>query len=152
MRSRPKFLSVAIAIAAVSASVASVAFADPDTAVPVAGKPKPKPKASAAPAAPRKAKPAASAKEVARPAASETGAPGKSSKAEPPRTGAAAAHEIVEHESRIEFDERMVRGQSAAGAIFLFQKSPTEFKSIVEVPDSFRAKTVELVQPRRETP
>jgi hypothetical protein len=58
----------------------------------------------------------------------------------------------VQRESRIEFDERMVRGQSAAGAIFLFQRAPSDFKSIVDVPDSFRAKTVELVQPRGSKP
>jgi hypothetical protein len=55
--------------------------------------------------------------------------------------------ESVRQESRIEFDERMLRGQSAAGVIYLFQRSPSDWKSIVEVPDSFRARTVNVVAP-----
>jgi len=46
----------------------------------------------------------------------------------------------------------MVRGQSAAGAIFLFQRTPSDLKSIVEVPGTFRPKTVEMIQPNRGTP
>jgi hypothetical protein len=70
---------------------------------------------------------------------------------EPPKAGRPAGdapHQVVERESRIEFDERMVRGQSAAGSIYLFQRSPSDFKSIVVVPDSFRARTVEMLAPR----
>ena len=66
--------------------------------------------------------------------------------------GVRAPHEIVEHESRIEFDERMVRGQTAAGAIYLFQRAPTEFKSIVQVPDSFRARTTSMLASHRAAP
>jgi hypothetical protein len=62
----------------------------------------------------------------------------------------AATHETVRQESRIEFDERMLRGQSASGVIYLFQRSPSEFKSIVQVPDSFRARTVEMLAPGQE--
>jgi hypothetical protein len=61
----------------------------------------------------------------------------------PPPTG----HQVVERESHIEFDERMVRGQSAAGAIYLFNRQPSEFKSIVKVPESFRSRTTTLVAP-----
>jgi hypothetical protein len=94
----------------------------------------------------QKAKPLANSKDSAK---NDAGAPAPT----PPHAiPAASGHEVVERESRIEFDERMVRGQSAAGSIFLFQRAPSEFKSIVEVPDSFRAKTVELVQPRPGTP
>jgi hypothetical protein len=62
----------------------------------------------------------------------------------------AATREAVRQESRIEFDERMLRGQSASGAIYLFQRSPSEFKSIVKVPDSFRLRTVEIISPGQE--
>jgi len=71
----------------------------------------------------------------------------------PPDTSpGATGHQVVERESHIEFDERMVRGQSAAGAIYLFNRSPSEFKSIVKVPDSFRPRTVALVRPRGDKP
>jgi hypothetical protein len=53
--------------------------------------------------------------------------------------------ESVRQESRIEFDERMLRGQSAAGVIYLFQRTPSDWKSIVEVPDSFRLRTVNVL-------
>jgi hypothetical protein len=58
--------------------------------------------------------------------------------------------ESVRQESRIEFDERMLRGQSAAGVIYLFQRTPSDWKSIVEVPESFRARTVNVVAPTEE--
>lgn len=64
-----------------------------------------------------------------------------------PRT---TARESVRQESRIEFDERMLRGQSAAGVIYLFQRTPSDWKSTVEVPDSFRQRTVEVVTPAEE--
>jgi len=58
----------------------------------------------------------------------------------------AAAHaDSVKQESRIEFDERMLKGQSAAGVIYLFQRTPSDWKSIVEVPGSFRPRTVEIL-------
>jgi len=44
----------------------------------------------------------------------------------------------------------MLRGQSASGVIYLFQRSPSEFKSIVQVPDSFRDRTVEMLTPGQE--
>jgi len=62
----------------------------------------------------------------------------------------AATRETVRQESRIEFDERMLHGQSAAGVIYLFQRSPSEFKSIVQVPDSFRPRTVEILSPGQD--
>jgi hypothetical protein len=58
--------------------------------------------------------------------------------------------ESVKQESRIEFDERMLKGQSAAGVIYLFQRTPSDWKSIVEVPDSFRARTVNVLAPAEE--
>jgi len=62
----------------------------------------------------------------------------------------APLRESVRQESRIEFDERMLRGQSAAGVIYLFQRTPSDWKSIVEVPDSFRARTINVVAPAEE--
>jgi hypothetical protein len=58
--------------------------------------------------------------------------------------------ETVRQESRIEFDERMLHGQSASGVIYLFQRSPSEFKSIVQVPNSFRPRTVEILSPGQD--
>jgi hypothetical protein len=34
--------------------------------------------------------------------------------------------------------------------IYLFQRSPSEFKSIVQVPDSFRPRTVEILAPGQD--
>jgi len=62
----------------------------------------------------------------------------------------APIRESVRQESRIEFDERMLRGQSAAGVIYLFQRSPSDWKSIIEVPESFRERTVEVLTPAEE--
>lgn len=92
--------------------------------------------------APDGAKPAAAPKSSAVPAAS-------GSAAAPAPT---AGHEVVEKESNIEFDERTVKGQTAAGAIYLFQRSPSEFKSIIKVPDSFRYRTTDVLSSRRATP
>jgi hypothetical protein len=58
--------------------------------------------------------------------------------------------ESARQESRIEFDERMLRGQSAAGVIYLFQRTPSDWKSIVEVPDTFRERTVNVLAPTEE--
>jgi len=120
--------------------------ADPPTAAPAAGATPPAPATNGRRKGPRArpARPTPVSKEPAR----HTPEPAAAADAKPRPSGPTAGHEVVEHESRIEFDERMVRGQSAAGAIFLFQRTPSELKSIVEIPDSFRPKTVELLQPR----
>ncbi len=89
---------------------------------------------------------------------SSAGGPADSSS---PKSGASPAQarpaedrtqtrESVRQESRIEFDERMLRGQSAAGVIYLFQRTPSDWKSIVEVPDSFRARTTNVLAPAEE--
>lgn len=67
-------------------------------------------------------------------------------------TGGRGGNEVVERESHIEFDERMVRGQTAAGAIYLFQRAPSEFKSVVQPPDSFRSRTTSMLASRRTVP
>jgi cytoskeletal protein RodZ len=104
-----------------------------------AAKPAPKPAAKRPSAASHASKPAA---EAGKPAGTEAGHTATSS----------ASHQVAPRESRIEFDERMVRGQSAAGAIYLFQRSPSDFKSIVEVPGSFRPRTVAVLTPSKDTP
>jgi hypothetical protein len=140
MMSRRTLVTVAVVLGLTCASWTPVAQADP----PPAGATAPK-KRPAATAAKRKSAPKKPPKQ-APPAAPDSTATAK------PRAGAGSGHEVVEHESRIEFDERMVRGQTAAGAIFLFQRTPSELKSIVEIPTSFRERTVEVLQPRQGAP
>ncbi len=146
MTSRRVAVAAVLAMALAYPSGPPVARAEPTSA--------PAPESTKKPAAaPAKAKPAPkpahTSKKPPKQAAPETTASTESTK---PRAGAAAGHDVVEHESRIEFDERMVRGQTAAGAIFLFQRTPSDLKSIVEVPSSFRQRTVEMLQPVRGTP
>lgn len=90
-------------------------------------------------------------------AAAKPAPPSKASASASSATPAAApaasgGHEVVEKESNIEFDERTVKGQTAAGAIYLFQRSPSEFKSIIKVPDTFRPRTTDLLSSRRTSP
>jgi hypothetical protein len=151
MKSGRIALATAAALGLAVLPIASSVRADPPAAsasaaapAPASTPPKKKAPAKAPPAAHGKpAKPTPPPKEAAPP---KTVAPASAA----PQKGAAtsSAHEVVQHESRIEFDERMVRGQSAAGAIFLFQRTPSELKSIVEIPESFRPKTVELMESR----
>jgi hypothetical protein len=93
---------------------------------------------------------AAAAKPAAAPKASAS--PAASSGASAPAPAASSGHDVVEKESNIEFDERTVKGQTAAGAIYLFQRSPSEFKSIIKVPDTFRPRTTDLLSSRRASP
>jgi hypothetical protein len=141
MTSRRVLIFVATALAVACTSAAHVAHADPSTA-PARGSTK-KPVTAHAKARPA-SKPAPATKKPPKHTTTEAAEIAKPQTA----AGAGAGHEVVEHESRIEFDERMVRGQTASGAIFLFQRSPSDLKSMVEVPGSFREKTVELVAPR----
>ena len=113
--------------------VAGSAFAKP--------KPKPAPKKSA----PAAQVPAANTPAPSRPAASPPPAPSRPAASPLPRP--ANAREVVKQESKIEFDERVVQGQRAAGAIYLFQRGESEFRSMVEVPSSFIARTIEIVLP-----
>jgi hypothetical protein len=53
--------------------------------------------------------------------------------------------DVVQRESKIEFDERLVQGQTASGAIYLFQRGESEFNSMVRLPSTFRERTVENV-------
>jgi hypothetical protein len=103
---------------------------------------KPKTPPAAAPAA---AAPAPKKKPEKKAATPDAAAPAAAA-------GPGAPHEVVARESHIEFDERMIKGQTAAGAIYLFQRAPTEFKSIVTVPESFRPRTTALLLSRRSAP
>jgi hypothetical protein len=160
MRNRRALLVTAIALGLSVLPMARSVRADPPAAAPAAGstppaaapaatngKKKAPPSHPPPPAHTKPAKPPPAPKDTVPKHTPDPSAPTEAAK---PHPGGApsAGHEVVEHESRIEFDERMVRGQSAAGAIFLFQRTPSELKSIVEVPDTFRPKTVELLQPR----
>jgi hypothetical protein len=53
----------------------------------------------------------------------------------------------VQRESKIEFDERLVQGQTAAGAVYLFQRGEGELRSMIRVPESFRDRTLRSVYP-----
>lgn len=79
--------------------------------------------------------------------------PGRPAQAEPPAPkGAPGPGAVVQRESKIEFDERLVQGQSAAGAIYLFQRGESEFLSMVDVPRSFKERTIEKVFQGRPRP
>lgn len=99
-----------------------------------------------APAAARKPPPKAKPKPAATEPAERVVAPARDSPpkrvAEEPVAPAAGGREVVQRESRIEFDERLVQGQTAAGAIYLFQRGESEFRSMVKLPESFRERTV----------
>ena len=58
-----------------------------------------------------------------------------------------AARATVQRESHIEFDDRLVQGQTAAGAIYLFQRGESEFRSMIKLPESFRDRTVRQLLP-----
>jgi len=165
-----------VAGVAVACTLGAHAFAQDATkpGKPAATSPAPKPRAkpAAKPAAPgtgaaadggkpesarsasgasTKTRGTASSKPTSKPGAGEGSAGGEPGRADGARS-APVTREVVERESHIEFDERAVRGQTAAGAIYLFQRAPSEFKTIVQVPESFRARTVELLAPRRAGP
>jgi hypothetical protein len=140
MKTKSHLLVVAVA-------VSSVLCAGYSLAQKTTGKPAPRHADSASPKAAGSAKPAAS------PASSAAGASGDATKGAGAHAApASSGHDVVERESQIEFDERMVKGQTAAGAIYLFQRSPSEFKSIVKVPDTFRPRTTGLLSSRRTSP
>ena len=82
----------------------------------------------------------------------EAAAPDKTDKVAAKRTEKAApepkpetTREVVKRESKIEFDERVVQGQRAQGAVYLFQRAESPFSSLVKSPDSFRSRTIDSV-------
>jgi hypothetical protein len=98
-----------------------------------AAKPKPKPKA-------RPARPPV----VSAPDPGVRGVPTEPVAVPTPKPAPAAANHAptAERESKIEFDERLVQGQTAAGAIYLFQRGESEFLSMIKVPTTFRERTL----------
>jgi hypothetical protein len=70
-------------------------------------------------------------------------APKKSDKPVEVRTE--VSRDVIKRESKIEFDERAVQGQRAQGAVYLFQRAESEFRSLVRTPDTFRDRTVKSV-------
>ena len=101
--------------------------------------------------------PAPSGDGAAAPAPATTSASSNSATATPARTPtrkgspgtapAGGARQTVQRESHIEFDERLVQGQTAAGAIYLFQRGESEFRSMVRMPESFRDRSVRPILP-----
>lgn len=58
----------------------------------------------------------------------------------------AAAPAPAEGPARVEFDDRLVRGQRhGAGAVYLFQRERVEMRSMVARPRSFRQRIVQTV-------
>lgn len=63
----------------------------------------------------------------------------------PATTAAPAETEATPSESsdRLAFEERVVRGQVAAGSVYLFQRKPRQLPGLVPVRRSYRAEIVE---------
>ena len=75
-------------------------------------------------------------------------------------SGAASAQETADDEqtptaeeeavpmptsSRMEFDERLIRGEAAAGSVYLFQRRPRQLPGLVPMRRSYRSRIVEPV-------
>lgn len=75
--------------------------------------------------------------------------PAEKKKKDPEKQAPAASgdvpKEVIKRESKIEFDERVVQGQRAQGAVYLFQRAESKFGSLVKTPGSFRERTVRQV-------
>jgi hypothetical protein len=85
-------------------------------------------------------------------AAKRKGARTPEKPAEAARTQAApdAGGEIKRGE-RIEFDERLIQGQTAkAGAIYLFDRKPNDLRSMVHERESYRDEIVREIFPEQE--
>ncbi|MFH0902688.1 MAG: hypothetical protein V2A73_18815 [Pseudomonadota bacterium] len=68
----------------------------------------------------------------------------------PAGTAGVARGEGAAGRDTIEFDERVVRGGLASGAIYLFQRGVSDFRSMIEAPPSFRDRTVKKLYPPRD--
>ena len=118
----------------------------------VSAKPRHRPKRSKPPASAPAREPRPPAPVPPAHAVPDTPAPAPRATARDAKPAVTAAREVVQRESRIEFDERLVQGQTAAGAIYLFQRSDSELRSMVEPPDSFRDRTVRKLLPESRSP
>jgi hypothetical protein len=78
----------------------------------------------------------------------------RKSKAAPPPPEPAPAEEqtgSLQRSSRMEFDERLIRGQGAAsGAVYLFDRAPRELPGLVPLRRSYRDEIVEPILGDRE--
>jgi hypothetical protein len=75
-------------------------------------------------------------------------------KAPPPPPEPPPAEEVegtLQRSNRMEFDERLIRGQTAAsGAVYLFDRAPRELPGLVPLRRSYREEIVEPVLGDRE--
>jgi len=75
----------------------------------------------------------------------------KDKKAEEEKPAEEAADTTVLRSNRMEFDERLVKGQSASsGAVYLFKRVPRHLPGLVPMRRSYRARIVEPVLGERE--
>jgi len=78
----------------------------------------------------------------------------RKSKAPPPPPEPAPVEEqtgSLQRSSRMEFDERLIRGQGAAsGAVYLFDRAPRELPGLVPLRRSYREEIVEPILGDRE--
>jgi len=59
----------------------------------------------------------------------------------------------IKRGERIEFDERLIQGQTAkAGALYLFDRKPSDLRSMVHERESYRTEMVEQVFPQESKP
>jgi hypothetical protein len=57
----------------------------------------------------------------------------------------------IKRGDRIEFDERLIQGQTAkAGALYLFDRKPSDLRSMVHERSSYRTEIVHEIFPRQE--
>ncbi len=100
-----------------------------------------------------KPKPAKKSAPAPAPVAAPHPMPNPARPASPPLApkSASTPREVVRQESKIEFDERMVQGQRASGAIYLFNRGESDFHSLVQVPDSFIQRTIKTILPEGPT-
>lgn len=101
---------------------------------------------------PKKKPPVAAAKKPPKsPGGDSTDAPASS--ASPPAssagaTGASEDARVLQRGERIEFDARLIQGQTAkAGAVYLFERASSNLRSMVKDRSSFRDRIVRTVFP-----
>jgi hypothetical protein len=77
----------------------------------------------------------------------------RKAKAPPPPEPAPAEEQagMLQRSNRMEFDERLIRGQGAAsGAVYLFDRAPRELPGLVPLRRSYRDEIVEPILGDRE--
>ncbi len=66
----------------------------------------------------------------------------------PEAKDAAATGPSLQRSTRIEFDARLVRGEKASGAVYLFQRAPRRFPPLVDLRRSYLERVVRPVLQR----